>query len=43
MIAEDLDLKTYAEWSPVRVADPRAATPEQFLDGFRKICADEGR
>ena len=42
MIAEDLDLKPYAEWSPVRVADPRAATPEQFLDGFRKICADEG-
>jgi hypothetical protein len=32
MIAEDLDLKPYAEWSPVRVADPRAATPEQFLD-----------
>lgn len=42
MIAEDLDLKPYAEWSPVRIADPRAATPEQFLDGFRKICADEG-
>ena len=42
MISEDLDLKPYAEWSPVRVADPRAATPEQFLDGFRKICADEG-
>ena len=42
MIAEDLDLKPYAEWSPVRVADPRAATPEQFLDGFCKICADEG-
>lgn len=42
MIAKDLNLKPYAEWSPVRVADPRAATPEQFLDGFRKICADEG-
>jgi hypothetical protein len=42
MIAEDLDLKPYAEWSPVRVADPRAATPAQFLDGFRKICAAEG-
>ena len=42
MIAEDLDLKPYPEWSPVPVADPRAATPEQFLDGFRKICADEG-
>ena len=42
MTAEDLDLKPYAEWSPVRVADPRAATPEQFLDGFRKICGDEG-
>src|SRR5262245_654317 len=42
MIAEDLKLKPYAEWSRVRVADPRAATPDQFLDGFRKICADEG-
>jgi hypothetical protein len=42
MIAEELDLKPYAEWSPVRLADPRAATPKQFLDGFRKICADEG-
>jgi hypothetical protein len=43
MIAKkNLDLKPYAEWSRVRVADPRAATPEQFLYGFRKICAAEG-
>ena len=42
MIVEDLELKPYVEWNPVRLADPRAATWEQFFDGFRKICAAEG-
>lgn len=36
-----LDLAPYTEWTPVPVADPRAATTEQFRDGFEKICAAE--
>ena len=37
----DLELQPYQEWEPVGVADPRAATPAQFIDGFKKICAAE--
>ncbi|MFN3232376.1 MAG: hypothetical protein ACE363_09485 [Alphaproteobacteria bacterium] len=37
----DLDLKPYPEWEAVALADPRSATPAQFIDGFLKICATE--
>ena len=41
MTAVELELIPYQEWERVKVADPRAASPEQFLDGFKKICAVE--
>lgn len=37
----DLDLRPYEEWPAVNLADPRSATPAQFIDGFLKICAVE--
>jgi len=37
----DLQLRPYQEWEPVSLADPRSATPAQFIDGFLKICAAE--
>lgn len=37
-----IDLMPYSEWTPRAVADPRRASPAQFMDGFRDILAAQG-